>query len=90
MVYNATTGEMENYGNAWVDDRGAQRVIKGDTLLYNEKTRMGEAHGRVDYLDRKNKNAFRAEDCFYTEEAALAYGGDPGPLALDFSQGDTL
>lgn len=90
VVYNASTGKMENYGSAFVDDRSSQRVIKGDTLIYNEKTRMGEAHGRVDYLDRKNKNAFRAEDCFYTDEAALAYGGTPGPLALDFSQRDTL
>ena len=90
VVYNASTGEMENYGNAFVDDRAADRVIKGDTLIYNEKTRMGQAHGRVDFLDRKHKNAFRAQDCFYTDEAALAYGGDPGPLAMDFSQGDTL
>lgn len=91
VVYQANQGDMRGYGKVVVVDKRTQRTIKGDTLIYNEKTHDGEAHGNVDYIDEHSKNAFQAAHCYYTDEAALAYGGKPGPLAKDFSQGmDTL
>ena len=91
VIYNANTGHSEGHGNVKIVDELKQRTIIGDNLLYNSKTHVGEGKGNVDYIDYKSKHAFKGDYIHYTDTAAIAYGGKPGPVAKDFSKGnDTL
>lgn len=90
VVYNANTGHSEGHGNVKIVDEIKQRTITGDDLIYNNKTREGEGKGNVYYIDTKSKHAFKGDFIHYTDSAAIAYGGTPGTVAKDFSQGDTL
>lgn len=91
VIYNAKTGHSEGHGNVKIVDDLKKRTITGEHLLYNSKTHVGEGKGNVDYIDYKSKHAFKGDYVHYTDTAAIAYGGNPGPVAKDFSKGnDTL
>lgn len=91
VIYNANTGHSEGHGNVKIVDDLKKRTITGDHLLYNSKTHVGEGKGNVDYIDYKSKHAFKGDYVHYTDTAAIAYGGNPGPVAKDFSESnDTL
>ena len=91
VIYNANTGHSEGHGNVKIVDDLKKRTIIGDHLLYNSKTHVGEGKGNVDYIDYKSKHAFKGDYVHYTDTAAIAYGGNPGPVAKDFSESnDTL
>jgi len=89
VVYNAKTGHSEGHGNVKIVDNLKQRTITGRDLTYSNNH---EAHGEgdVDFIDYKRKHAFRGDYVHYTDTAAIAYGGNPGPTVKDFSRGDTL
>ena len=91
VIYNAKTGHSEGHGNVKIVDDLKKRTITGEHLLYNSKTHVGEGKGNVDYIDYKSKHAFKGDYVHYTDTAAIAYGGNPGPVAKDFSKdNDTL
>ncbi len=90
VVYNAKTGHSEGHGNVRIDDRKKQRTITGRDLIYNSNTHIGEGRGDVYYIDYKSRYAFYGDYVHYTDSAAIAFGGKPGAVAKDFSQGDTL
>lgn len=90
VVYNSQTGHSEGHGNVKIVDAVKQRTITGDNLIYNSKTHEGEGTGNVHYIDHKSKHAFLGDFVHYTDSAAIAYGGNPGPVAKEFSKGDTL
>ncbi len=90
VVYNSKTGYSSGRGNVKIIDDKKRRTIMGDDLVYNDKTHEGEGHGNVYYIDHLGKHAFKGDYVHYTDSAAIAYGGKPGPVAMDFSHGDTL
>ncbi|WP_459996067.1 OstA-like protein [Prevotella dentasini] len=90
VVYNAKTGHSEGHGNVKIVDKLKNRTITGRDLIYNSNTHIGEGRGDVYYIDYKNKHAFYGDYVHYTDSAAIAFGGKPGTVAKDFSQGDTL
>ncbi|WP_430433168.1 OstA-like protein [Prevotella aurantiaca] len=91
VIYNAKTGHSEGHGNVKIVDDLKKRTITGEHLLYNSKTHVGEGKGNVDYIDYKSKHAFKGDYVHYTDTAAIVYGGNPGPIAKDFSKdNDTL
>ena len=90
IVYNSSTGEAEGHGNVKIVDKLKQRTITGRDLTYNSNTHEGTGEGNVYYIDYKGKHAFYGDYLHYTDSAAIAFGGNPGPVAKDFSQGDTL
>ncbi|MGG6545377.1 UNVERIFIED_CONTAM: hypothetical protein NY100_08110 [Prevotella sp. 15_C9] len=90
VIYNSQTGHSEGHGNVKIVDRAKMRTIVGDNLVYNSKSDEGEGNGNVYYLDEKRKHAFQGDYVHYTDSAAIAYGGTPGPVAKEFSKGDTL
>lgn len=90
VIYNGNTGHSEGHGNVKIVDLKKQRTITGEHLMYNSKIREGEGKGNVHYLDEKSKQAFYGDYIHYTDSSAIAYGGNPGPVAKEFSKGDTL
>lgn len=90
VVYNSQTSHSEGHGNVKIVDDLKQRVITGENLTYNSKTHVGEGQGDVHYIDNKNKHSFRGDYIHYTDSAAKAFGGNPGPVVKDFSEKDTL
>ena len=90
VIYNAKSGYSEGHGNVKIIDKLNQRTITGRDLTYNSNTREGTGEGNVYYIDEKQKHAFKGDYLHYTDSAAIAFGGKPGPIAKDFSQGDTL
>lgn len=90
VTYNAKSGYSEGHGNVKIVDKLKQRTVTGDDLTYNSNTHEGTGEGNVYYIDHKNKHAFYGDYLHYTDSAAIAFGGKPGPIAKDFSQGDTL
>ena len=90
VIYNAKSGYSEGHGNVKIIDKLNQRTITGRDLTYNSNTHEGTGEGNVYYIDEKQKHAFKGDYLHYTDSAAIAFGGKPGPIAKDFSQGDTL
>jgi len=90
VTYNAKTGYSEGHGNVKIVDKLKQRTVTGRDLSYNSNTHEGTGEGNVYYIDYKGKHAFYGDYLHYTDSAAIAFGGSPGPVAKDFSQGDTL
>ena len=90
VTYNAKTGYSAGRGNVKIVDKLKQRTITGRDLTYNSNTHEGTGEGNVYYIDYKGKHAFYGDYLHYTDSAAIAFGGNPGPVAKDFSQGDTL
>jgi len=90
VTYNAKTGYSAGRGNVKIVDKLKQRTITGHDLTYNSNTHEGTGEGNVYYIDYKGKHAFYGDYLHYTDSAAIAFGGNPGPVAKDFSQGDTL
>ncbi len=90
VTYNAKSGYSAGRGNVKIVDKLKQRTITGHDLTYNSNTHEGTGEGNVYYIDYKGKHAFYGDYLHYTDSAAIAFGGNPGPVAKDFSQGDTL
>ena len=90
VTYNAKTGYSSGRGNVKIVDKLKQRTVTGRDLTYNSNTHEGTGEGNVYYIDYKGKHAFYGDYLHYTDSAAIAFGGNPGPVAKDFSQGDTL
>ena len=90
VIYNAKSGYSEGHGNVKIIDKLNQRTITGRDLTYNSNTHEGTGEGNVYYIDEKQKHAFKGDYLHYTDTAAIAFGGKPGPIAKVFSQGDTL
>ena len=90
VTYNAKSGYSAGRGNVKIVDKLKQRTITGRDLTYNSNTHEGTGEGNVYYIDYKGKHAFYGDYLHYTDSAAIAFGGNPGPVAKDFSQGDTL
>ena len=90
VTYNAKTGYSSGRGNVKIVDKLKQRTVIGRDLTYNSNTHEGTGEGNVYYIDYKGKHAFYGDYLHYTDSAAIAFGGNPGPVAKDFSQGDTL
>ena len=90
VTYNAKTGYSSGRGNVKIVDKLKQRTVTGRALTYNSNTHEGTGEGNVYYIDYKGKHAFYGDYLHYTDSAAIAFGGNPGPVAKDFSQGDTL
>lgn len=90
VKYNSKTGYSEGHGNVKIVDNKRQRTITGRDLTYNSNTHEGTGEGNVYYIDHKEKHAFKGDYLHYTDSAAIAFGGNPGPIAKDFSEGDTL
>lgn len=69
---------------------GKDRVMKGDTVLYDKRTGIMEAFHNVSCEDTKNKNILTGHYARYNELTGEAMATDSA-LARDFSQGkDTL
>jgi len=90
VFYNEKTGHSEGHGNVKIVDNVKQRTITGRDLTYNSNTHEGTGEGNVYYIDHKSKHAFQGDYLHYTDSAAIAFGGNPGPVAKEFSKGDTL
>ncbi|MCR5077852.1 MAG: hypothetical protein K6A82_07435 [Prevotella sp.] len=90
VIYNARTGHSEGHGNVKIVDKLKERTVTGRDLSYNSNTHEGTGEGNVYYIDHKSKHAFQGDYLHYTDSAAIAFGGKPGPVAKDFSEGDTL
>lgn len=69
---------------------GKDRVMTGDTVYYDKKSGIMEAHRNVSCLDLKNKNCLTGHYAWYNKLTGEALATDSA-LARDFSQGkDTL
>ena len=69
---------------------GRNRVMKGDTVLYNKHTGVMEAFNNVECLDTANKNILTGGYAYYNELTGTAMATRHA-LARDYSQGkDTL
>ena len=90
VIYNAKSGYSEGHGNVKIVDNVKQRTITGRDITYNSNTHEGTGEGNVYYIDHKSKHAFQGDYLHYTDSAAIAFGGNPGPVAKEFSKGDTL
>ena len=81
VTYNAKTGYSAGRGNVKIVDKLKQRTITGHDLTYNSNTHEGTGEGNVYYIDYKGKHAFYGDYLHYTDSAAIAFGGNPGPVA---------
>lgn len=69
---------------------GRDKVMKGDSVLYNKQTGVMEAFNNVECLDSVNKNILTGHYAYYNELTGEAMATNHA-LARDFSQGnDTL
>ena len=65
------------------------RTISGDSLFYDSGTKTSRGYGKVNYVDRKNKNQLTADAVDYNEKTGSGIA-TRNPVFIDFSQKDTL
>lgn len=69
---------------------GNNRIMRGDTVLYDKRTGIMEAFGNVECLDTLNRNILNGDYAFYNDSTGEAMATKHA-LARDYSQGkDTL
>ena len=65
------------------------RMITGDSIFYDSSGKKSHGYGRVNYIDRKNKNQLTANVVEYDEKAGKGFATN-NPVYIDYSQQDTL
>ena len=65
------------------------RLITGDSIFYDSSAKKSHGYGRVNYIDRKNKNQLTANIVEYDEKVGKGYATN-NPVYIDYSQKDTL
>ena len=65
------------------------RLITGDSIFYDSSGKKSHGYGRVNYIDRKNKNQLTANVVEYDELAGKGFATN-NPVYIDYSQQDTL
>lgn len=85
--YDTRRNQMRLFSRSTVEN--GDKIITGDSLFYNSKTGSGEGFGRVEYVDKHNKNELYADYCRYNEQDGTALA-TRNALVVDYSQPDTL
>ncbi|MDR2121274.1 MAG: hypothetical protein LBP64_10455 [Tannerella sp.] len=65
------------------------RLLTGDSIVYNRATGFGEAFGNIFIRDTLNKIILEGQYGYYNEKTEFAFATDSA-RCLEYSQGDTL
>lgn len=65
------------------------RVLEGDSILYNRDSGVGEAFGNMSLLDTTRHVALGGEYGYYNEKTGYAFATDSACF-MEYSKGDTL
>ena len=65
------------------------RMLMGDSIIYDRETGFGEAFGNIFLHDTLNKIILEGQYGYYNEKTAFAFATDSA-RCLEYSQGDTL
>ena len=84
--YNTKTDRASLYGRSTIIDK--DKSITGDSLYY-VKNGESTGYGNVVYVDKKNKNKLTCNYLRYNEKTGKGFA-TRNPVAIDFSQKDTL
>lgn len=85
--FNSRTDYSRMYSRSTIID--GYRQITGDSLFHNDKTGLSRAFGNVVYKDSHNKNELHCGHLEYNDKTGYGFAAQ-SPLAVDFSQKDTL
>lgn len=66
-----------------------EREVTGDSMYYDGNTHVSEAFGKVEYVDKANKNKFYGNYALYNDTSGYAEAYDSA-LCVDYSQPDTM
>lgn len=81
------TDKVELFDNSTIAN--SIRTISGDSLFYDSSKKISRGYGKVNYVDRKNKNQLTADAVDYNEKTGSGIA-TRNPVFIDFSQKDTL
>ena len=84
--YDTKTDRAQLYGRSTLSDK--EKTITGDSLYY-VKDGMSSGYGNVVFVDKKNKNSLTCNYLKYNEKTGYGFA-TRNPVAIDFSQKDTL
>ncbi len=84
--YDTNSKKAQLYGRSTLTDK--DKSVTGDSLYY-VKEGDSEGFGNVVYIDKKSKNSLRANYLRYNEKTGYGFATH-NPVAMDFSQQDTL
>jgi len=65
------------------------RILVGDSLVYNREAGIGQAYGNMSIQDTTQKTTLTGNYGYYEEKNEYAFATDSA-MALEYSQGDTL
>ncbi len=85
--YDTKQDRTELFGRSTIENK--QKSITADTLYNNSKTGVSEGFGNMIYIDKENKNELHAGYGYYNEKDGTGVAARR-PVAIDYSQGDTL
>lgn len=85
--FNSANSSSELFGRSTIID-GA-KVITGDTLTHNDDSGVSQGFGNVVYTDTANRNRLLAGYVYYDDHTGYGFATQR-PVAIDYSQGDTL
>ena len=81
------TERTELFDNSKIENE--TRSISGDSLFYDSSSKKSHGYGRVNYVDRRNKNQLTANVVEYDEAVGKGLATN-NPVFIDYSQKDTL
>lgn len=84
--YDTKTDQAQLFGRSTLIDK--EKSITGDSLYY-VKDGESEGFGNVVFVDKRNKNSLTANYLRYNDKTGYGYA-TKNPVAIDFSQKDTL
>lgn len=85
--YDTKKDRTELFGRSTIENK--EKSITADTLFNDSKTGVSEGFGNVIYIDKENKNELHAGYGYYNEKDGTGVAARR-PVAIDYSQGDTL
>ena len=66
-----------------------EKILTGDTLVYDRNLGIGEAFGNISIIDTAQKTILTGHYGYYDEKTEFAFATDSA-CAIEYSQGDTL
>lgn len=69
--------------------QNGHKTLVGDSVVWDNVLKKGQAFGNAIYHDEENKNYFKGDYCLYNDSTGYSIAYD-NALAIDYSQGDTL
>lgn len=87
--YDTRNDKSKLFGRSTITSKDKHKTITGDSLYYNSKTGISNGYGNVIYTDHHDKNQLTGGYCYYDEKKGFALA-TRRPVAIDFSQKDTL